>query len=159
MKACCVITMLLAVAGCGAAENRAGRTEVSDAQVLAQLTQRRADYGDALKSNDGEAVASFWTADAKLREPGMKLDGSAAVAKYASDFFVNGKVTGLDIRPEEVFVHGDVAYEFGSYDESGSTGGKAFAVQNHYVLKWQREPNGEWRMARFVAGPIAAPAQ
>ncbi|HEY0810579.1 MAG TPA: hypothetical protein VGD49_10480, partial [Longimicrobiales bacterium] len=99
--------MLVLAAGCGAAENPAMRAEVSEAQALAQLTQRRADYVDAVTGNDGNAVASFWTADASIREPGLRVDGERAISKRATDFFAKGKVNALEFRPEKVFVHGD----------------------------------------------------
>lgn len=151
--------MLVLAAGCGAAENPALRAEVSEAQALAQLTQRRADYVDAVTGNDGNAVASFWTTDASIREPGLSVDGERAIAKRATDFFAKGKVSALEFRPEKVFVHGDAAYEFGVFDESGTDGTTPFSVQNNYVLKWQRDQRGDWRLAMLVTGPRNAPAQ
>ena len=71
-----------------------------------------------------------------------------------------GRVLALDIRPDEMFVHGDAAYEIGEYDETVQMAGEEpMTLRNFYALRWERGADGVWRIDRFLGAPREAPAE
>lgn len=142
----CLVGSLM-LAACSSAMN-AG----SDNSVVRVLESRRSELQRIAIARDVEAFLSFWAPDVRVREPGLMLDGPQ-FAPYVRDFFSKGQVNALDIRPAKIYVHGDVAYEFGEYDESATVAGQTMSVKNNYALRWRRLANGTWVIDTFTAGP------
>ena len=137
----------LILAGCSSAMNAE-----SDRQVISVLDARRNELERIALARDAEKFISFWASDVRVREPGTVLDGPQ-FAPYVRNFFSRGQVTALDIRPAKIYVHGNVAYEFGEYDESASLDGQSISVKNNYAMRWRRLENGTWVIDHLVAGP------
>lgn len=149
------LTVTTILAGCVAAD-RAPATD--DAAVQQQLAERLAALRSALLAGDAEPFLAFWTSDARTLEPGVDRSGED-LRQYIRDFFATGKVLSLDIQPYERFVHGDVAYETGQYDETAQVQGqRPMVIKNYYFVRWEKGEDGQWRFDRFVAGPRDAPA-
>ncbi len=105
-------------------------------------------------AKDVEGWASFWTPDARMLEPGMDLSGDDVLA-FAKEFFESGgEVFSLDVESFEIFVHGDVAYQIGQYDEIFQAAGEdRMNVKNYFFARWEKQPDDVWKMSRFMAGP------
>lgn len=128
-------------------------------ELRAALVRRIAEYEQALLRGDPAEVKGFWTEDARVLLPGLDLQG-AAVAAFVDDFYGGGgAVTSVEFRTADRFVYGDAAYELGQYEETARAGsGDREEVRGNYFLRWERGEDGSWRIDRFVAGPVDAPA-
>jgi ketosteroid isomerase-like protein len=142
---------------CNPAPVPTAEAQVDDSAVRQELAQRMAAYRDALMQGDPAAVTSFWTTDSRILEQGMDVTGDGLQA-FVQQFYSTGKVNALDIRPLDVFVHGNAAYELGQYDEVVQIGAQVDTIQNNYFLRWEKQADGSWKIDRFVAGPRNAPA-
>lgn len=133
--------------------------EQTDAQVLAAITERLDAYGDIVASRDLEGWWSYWTPDARVMEPGMDLAGQDFY-NMGKDFFESGgEVFSAEWKTEELFVHGDIAYQIGEIHEAFQYPGQEPAeVHNHIFVRWERQADGVWKIGRFLASPIDAPA-
>jgi len=131
-----------------------------DANVEKAIADQWAGFRNALMNQDVGKWLSFWTPDARVMEPGMDVKGSALFDAGTEFFESGGKVYTFEMESFEIFVHGDVAYQIGQYDESFHLGtGEAVEVHNFVTVRWVKEGDGMWRMSRFVAGPRKAPEE
>ncbi len=144
----------LAFAGCTATESDPA---TDTAAVRQELTDRMAALEEALLAGDTEEVLGFWTSDAQALEPGLNLSGDQ-LHEFFRNFLSTDRVVSFDIEVYDQFVHGDVAYEVGEYDETVEVAGQQQTVRNHYFLRWERGIDGAWRIDRFLAGPREAPS-
>lgn len=137
----------------------ADRASVADdAAVQQQIADRLVAFRSAILAGDAEPFLAFWTTDARALEPGVDRSGED-FRTYVRDFFATGKVLSIDMQPFERFVHGDVAYEMGQYDETAQVQGQQpMTIKNYYFARWERGQDGQWRFDRLVAGPRDAPA-
>ncbi len=132
---------------------------VDEAAVRQELTDRMAAYGNLLVAGDLDAAMAYMTDDARLLEPGIDVSG-AAVGEYVRDFFSTGaSISMFEPRAYDYFVHGDVAYEIGEYDETLVVSGEPQTVENYYFIRWEKGADGQWRFDRIVIGPRAAPEE
>jgi ketosteroid isomerase-like protein len=108
---------------------------------------------------DYDSWLPYWTSDPWLLRAGMNLRGSDLHA-VAKDFFRSGvKDYSLHVDSFEIFVHGDVAYQIGQYDESYQMPGEERTEdRNYFFAKWKKE-DGTWKIDRIVAGAREAPAE
>lgn len=132
----------------------------AEAAVAEELAERLDAYEQALLNGQAAPVKSFWTEDARVLVPGTDLTGSELMS-FIDDFFAaGGVVRSVEFRTADIFVHGDAAYELGQYEETGQMGEQAPEhVSSNYFLRWERQPDGSWKIDRFVAGPTAAPEE
>lgn len=163
MRALAAVFVLLLVSACQAPPP-AEMTDAERAQIEAEAKQaivgRFAGFRDALLNGDAEGWVSFWTPDARLLEPGMDMTGDDLFDFIREFFGSGGEVFAFETESYEIFVHGDVAYQIGQYDESFQfPGTEAVEVHNHFFMKWDRQPDGEWKIDRFLAGPRDAPPE
>lgn len=127
--------------------------------VRAALEAQLQSYEQAALAGEVTGVLALWTDDALLLEPGLRLSGSD-LPRFYEELFAGGgaTVTAIDIRTSEVFVHGDVAYSIGDYDETVVLGADAepMAIHNHYFARWERGADGAWKVDRLVVGAVDA---
>jgi ketosteroid isomerase-like protein len=163
MRALAAVAVLFLVSACQAPPP-SEMTDAEKAQIEAEAQQAINDRWDAYEAMvtemDLDTWLSYWTADARLLEPGMNMSGSEIPA-FGEEFFGSGgQVFSLDLESHEIFVHGDVAYQIGQYDEAFQLPGEERAeVQNYFFARWEKQSDGTWRIDRFLAGPRDAPAE
>ncbi len=130
---------------------------VDEAAVRQELTDRMRAHADLVMAGDVDAAMAYMTDDARLLEPGIDLSG-AAIGEFLREFFsTGGSISMFEPEAYDYFVHGDVAYEIGEYDETYVVGGEQQTVENYYFIRWEKGADGEWRFDRIVTGPRAAP--
>ena len=154
----CLIALLGFCTACQEVRDDPGAGSEAEAEVAQQLAQRLRTYEQALMGGNAVQVKAFWTDDSRVLVPGTDLTGSE-LASFIEDFFAaGGSVQSVEFRTADVFVHGDVAYELGQYEEVGQFAGQEPEhVSSNYFLRWEKQPDGNWRIDRFVSGPTAAP--
>jgi hypothetical protein len=64
--------------------------------------------------------------------------------------------TDYNFETIDWFIHGDVAYTVGSYDETFQVEGQEVVARNYGFSRWEKV-DGVWMMDRLVAGPRDAP--
>jgi ketosteroid isomerase-like protein len=143
--------LVLLASACAAPE-----PAVDPAAVQAELAAAMADYGQSVLSGNIDAALDRLSADIHILEPGMNLK-----AQQAHDFFRNvlstAKVHSFETRTVDYFIHGDVAYETGEYDETVEMQGQTNQVKGYYFIRWEKGEDGKWRFDRIVASPREAP--
>lgn len=149
-----VLALAALVAGC-ASPAPEPVDEAAEREALAAAMQG---FGEAAVAGDMDAAAAFMTEDFELREPGMNLD-RAGWREMVDDVLASGGgIESFETRTEDYFLHGDVAYEVGEYDENVVMGGARQTIEGYYFVRWEKGADAVWRMDRLVAGPRAAPA-
>lgn len=128
--------------------------EAAEREALAAAMEG---FGEAVVAGDMDAAAAFMTEDFELREPGMNLDKAGWREMVNGVLASGGGVESFETRTEDHFLHGDVAYEVGEYDETVVMGGARQNIEGYYFVRWEKGGDGVWRMDRLVAGPRAAP--
>lgn len=133
--------------------------EVDEAAVRAALAARIDAYEQAAVEGDLVTMKALWTDDVRLLEPGMVLSGAEVSAFYDELFGGGARVETIDIRTDEAFVHGDVAYTIGDYEETVvmAPDAEPMSVHNHWFARWERGADGTWRIDRMVVGTVEAP--
>ena len=131
-----------------------------DADARQAIADQWAKFKTALLNQDVARWQSFWSPDLRMLQPGLDLCGPEYL-EFGRNFFESGgKVFAFDWRTIEVFVHGDVAYEVASYDESFQFSGQEVTTVNHHAfVRWEKQTDGEWRISRLLGGPRDAPAE
>jgi ketosteroid isomerase-like protein len=136
----------------GAACSQAGDAPVDPTVVEAELTAAMTGFTNAVKAGDSDGTFAFMTPDVRMVQPGMDLSGDElrdALRALAQTL----RVTRFEVRPDERFLHGDVAYELGDYEEVTEVNGARESVEGNYFLRWDKGADGQWRIDRLVAGP------
>jgi len=132
----------------------------SEAQVIQAITDRLNAYEEVAVNGDLDGMMSYWTPDIRYIETGIDLGGDEWFS-YLRDFVSSGsKTLSFSWEPIEFFVHGDVAYQIARYHESAQMpGAEPTEIHNTYFARWERGPDGVWKMSRVVSGPIDAPTE
>lgn len=141
---------------CSVAERRPAAE--SDTRAAVQAAMDR--YIGFLKAVSSDSVASMFTADGEMLQPGMaSLRGREAIRGFLAPFDGRTQVDTARTVTEALELHGPTAYLWGSYHqvahEAGSPPG---SFNGRFVAKWQLEPNGEWRIARLFMQPGPNPS-
>jgi len=141
------------------AETTEAETARIQAEVTQAITDRLSAYEGFITTSDFEGWWSYWTPDIRILEPGMDMTGNE-FHDFGKEFFeAGGSGVSADWESYEVFVHGDVAYQVGRVDETFQLPGADPTVNhNHFFARWEKQPDGMWKMSRFLAGPIDAPS-
>jgi uncharacterized protein (TIGR02246 family) len=117
-------------------------------------------HTDAWKRGDADAAAAMYTDDALLMFPSMEtVRGRAAIHAFVGSVFSTTRIDRLDVTTEELDVHGDTAYERGTYSEAYTVQGQgAKQERGRYILVWKRQLDGAWKIHRFLGNRISPPA-
>ena len=131
--------------------------ETDTAMVGQELTDQMAAFREAILSGEADRSIGFFTTDAHILEAGVNVAGDE-VGDFFREIFETSRILSFDIEAYDQFVHGDVAYEVGEYDETVEVEGEEETVQNYYFLRWEKGTDGAWRIDRVVTGPREAPS-
>lgn len=148
-----ILPALVLAAACASPAPEPVDAEAEEAALNAAMES----FGQAAVAGDMDAAAAFMTDDFELREPGMNLDKAGWREMVAGVQESGGGVEFFETRTEDYFLHGDVAYEVGEYDEAVVMDGARQVIEGYYFVRWEKGADGVWRMDRLVAGPRAAP--
>ncbi|MFW6078976.1 MAG: YybH family protein [Gemmatimonadota bacterium] len=134
-----------AVFGCGSVSSDGGT------EAVRAIERRGAEWVDAARREDADALAALYTEDAVLLPPGAEaLSGREAIRAMFADQFArfDGE---YDFRTEEIVVRDDLAYRWGGYRAAIEVpGGEAMRLDDSFIEIWRRGADGEWRIARDI---------
>ena len=117
-------------------------------------------WESAFNAGDGKGVAELYTEDAALFPPDAeRVDGRAAIAGFWQGA-IDAGLADADLETLEVVEAGDLAYEVGTVTLSAPTSdGDRAPVSGKYIVVWQHEGDGAWRLHRDIWNMNPAPAE
>ena len=131
-------------------------TEAEMAQMEAEAVQEIEamldTFGQAVLRGDAQAVSSFWTSDAVILEPGVRIEGSE-IPSFMEEVFGTYRYTSWDNTVLDLFVHGDVAYAISEYNEVAEAEGQESMIVNNYSFIRLEKVDGSWKVDRLLGGP------
>jgi uncharacterized protein (TIGR02246 family) len=101
---------------------------------------------------DAEGSASYLTNDALNMVPGREnhVNRAGVLAAY-KDFFANNTLENPKFTTLELDVAGTKAFEHGLFEQKViPKKGKPYNQKGRYYAVWQLEPDGVWRIHRFL---------
>ena len=142
----------LACAGAPASESDAAAESSAREAIRAQIARHAA----AWRANTIDSLAPLYTEGAVLQFPdGPDVRGRDAIMQTLGGIFTATPIQSLEIREDTLEVFGDVAYEWGTFDEVyGASGQPATRDEGRYVMRWERGADGQWRVSRFAGNNI-----
>jgi uncharacterized protein (TIGR02246 family) len=145
-----LLASLLAGAGC--TPHAVGGVEPAKARAEIAAAERH--YGEAVRQPVDSLVNCF-TQDGQMLQPGMAaLRGRDAIRAFLEPLKGMAMVESASLNPEAVEVHGNTAYDWGTYAQRAIIGDKpAQDFLGRYVIEWRREADGLWRIARILVQP------
>jgi uncharacterized protein (TIGR02246 family) len=149
-------------AGCGGdgapGAGAGGTPDASSGPDSAFFAEQWAAYAEALSAGDVEGVASRFAPDARLMEPGLStLGGRDRIRGAVGSALQQVEVPRTEFLPREVHVHGDRAYELGSFTEVVRPKGDSTGTTHHgrYAAFWRRL-DGSWKVSRLILNQLPA---
>jgi uncharacterized protein (TIGR02246 family) len=148
--------MALVAPGVSAQTKPAGGDEAAIAKV-------RTAYQTAAGTQDGAAIAKLYTPDGVEMPPnGPAVKGRAAIEAFHKAFGQQFMMHGMTITPGETKVHGDYAYDIGTYKQGlmPMKGGAVVDDQGKYVVLLKKDASGAWWVTHAIYNsdlPMPAP--
>ena len=148
-----------------ACAEKAGETPDTTAAAAAPATRAVVDaareaWMAAAARDDAAAVGAMYTDDAVfVSSEAPPAIGRAAIQEALAQVF---PISAIDhITSREVAVSGDIAYDYGEYQQTITPpGGAPQAVRGHYVVILRRQSDGSWKLAKHLdVSPPASSAQ
>jgi ketosteroid isomerase-like protein len=146
MNARLLLACLALTLGASSALRAQGTPQVTPADSIAIAEAARA-FSAAYVRGDPEAMTAAYTDDAVIFPDRVAaISSRQAIQKYWT-LPDNRRITQHQILPDELVIHGDVAYDHGRFTISGSTDGVPWGPSwGKYVVVWQRSAAGTWQM-------------
>lgn len=116
-------------------------------------------YRAALIKGDAAGVAALFTEDGALLEPGLPdIEGRGTLEKFFAAGFSRAKVTDATGDIEQLDVHGDRAYEIGTYSQTmANAKGMTGTSKGRYMAFWRKGADGRWRVRRLMVSRLPSP--
>lgn len=149
--AAAVAGISILTAACAAGTNPDVAASEAEEAARAAITTETQAFAQAFRDGDVAALMSRMTDDAVVTTVQGDLRGRSAVEAFYRDFFATGSVTSLQVTSEPLQIDGDLAIEAGNYEETiVMAGAEPMDVSGSYLMVWQRQPDGAWRIQRFI---------
>jgi uncharacterized protein (TIGR02246 family) len=115
----------------------------------AEIAPVHAQFGAAWNGKDPQAVAAFFAEDAVVtNEEGQTLNGREDIQQSWLDSAVP-TMSQLEATPESFEMMGDRITETGRYSFLSTTAEETGTLSGRYEQVWQRQPDGEWKIAAW----------
>ena len=129
--------------------------EGSSEDIEAILVQSR-QLSEAYMAGDIDALVAVYTEDG-IAAPGGRDFVRGHEALYDLWALPQGRVVTHHLAtPVEIRVDGDHAYDWGYYEGSVQQEGEANDFRGKYLIVWQREVDGTWRIAHDMWNSLPA---
>lgn len=144
---CGLFMAVIAPAGCAATDM---------AQLRASLLETDRQWAEAVRGDDADRIASFWTDDAVIyvanRPP---VAGKEALRAFvAKNRSIPGFSLSWDVSDVAIAESGDLAYTLGPYELTApSPEGGLTTLRGNHICVWRRE-NERWRCSIEVHAPL-----
>jgi ketosteroid isomerase-like protein len=152
MRSTAAAWMCIVLAGCFAAPP-ATSAIAEEASTREEINETFSAFKTAVITGDIPGVLTQVTDDFRLTEPGILATGIDEFETTLTSIFETYDITAFESIRRDLFIHGDVAYDFGDFDETFVVGGDTTMFMGYYAIRWERGAEGVWKMDRLVAGP------
>ena len=146
MKKLMTLVFVLLAAGC----MQAPQTDLEGLKAMQDVWQ------SAFDAEDSAALAAIYAEDGALMPPNSNtVIGRTDIEAFWADFQASG--IGVEGKDTEVYAHGDVGYEVGTYTVTDAGG--ATIDEGKYVEIW-RQVDCKWQIYRGIWNsnlPLTAP--
>jgi uncharacterized protein (TIGR02246 family) len=130
----------------------------NDDQAKADIDKIRAGWRDAADRKDSAAIAAYYSDDAVMAVSEAPVaSGKAAIEATLGRMVNMTKVNSIDSK--ELVVHGDNAYDYGTYSQTATMPNGKKADQNgYYIVTLHKGSDGAWKITHHlgVQPPAAA---
>jgi uncharacterized protein (TIGR02246 family) len=163
-----VLPLVLAAA-CGTAPTESSRATADAAALLTAapaadpagirqvIDRNNARLIETFVAGDAAAAAELFADDAVLMLPGVpQIHGKAAIEQALAGFFGAVRYRSIVANVQEVQFFGDYALEMGTTVMTYDVGGQTVTDNGKYLVAWQRQPGGEWKIHRDVSNSSGA---
>jgi uncharacterized protein (TIGR02246 family) len=161
MRLVAIVAALGLMAAGGSAQQKAGGGDE------AAIVKIRTAYQTAAGAQDGAAIAKLYAPDGEELPPNAPAaKGRAAIEAFHKAFGQQFMMHGMTITSGELKVHGDFAYDIGTYKQTLMVmkGGGMIDDHGKYVVLLTKDGSGNWWISHSiynsdVPAPAAAPAK
>lgn len=128
----------------------------SDAEARDAVRRESARMVAVWPSENLDSIMPRFADDAVLMMPEMPdARGQAAIRESLKSGFGTFNIQSLETEVDTIEVFNDVAYEWGRYRERYTETGKSpTQAEGRYVMRWQRQGDGSWRVTRFSGNTV-----
>lgn len=151
----CIALLLLSACLIGCTQQAPTETITVDKEgVAAAIANIWADYLVAWKNGDAETCVSYLTPEGYINMPSYaQTTDFLETSEMFISVFQNNIIDRADYEQLEVFVHEDMAYEFGLLDQQwiDRSSGDTTAFKNRFVSVWKKMEDDSWKLYRWMA--------
>ncbi len=128
----------------------------SDAEAREAIRRQAEQLVAIWPSENLDSIMPRFADDAVLLFPDMPdARGRDAVREALKQGFDAVEIESLETEIDTMEVFDDVAYEWGRYTERMAERGKPMiTIQGRYLMRWQRQGDGSWKVTRFTGNHI-----
>jgi uncharacterized protein (TIGR02246 family) len=154
MKRLCLFTLtffLLALTSCKNETNSVDKAQHEEA-VRKAINQHWSQYIEKWEQGDATAMAAMSTEDG-INMPSLNETqrGRAEIEAFYASFLAPNKFKIVSQITEEVFVHDNMAYEFGTIEFIiQSQNSPMEPVKGRYISVFKQQPDGTWKVHRWL---------
>ena len=126
---------------------------VSDAEVAEEIAQLWKDYIELANKGDVESLRSFFD-DEHINMPSYEFTqyGGAETYEMIADFLKNNSNEISDYQQIEVFVHGDMAYEFATIEQiTIQPDQDIIPYDQRCISVFKKQEDGSWKFYLWMA--------
>ena len=136
----------------------AGAVAEAQQSVRKTIEANTKQFIEAINRGDAAAVASMYTADARVLPPNTEItEGRANIQAFWQGAIRSGMKI-LSLEATHVETHGNSAIEIGRYNMTlPGAGGTTTTDKGKYVVVWKRE-RGAWKLAVDIFNTSMPPA-
>jgi ketosteroid isomerase-like protein len=118
----------------------------------AEITQRLQQHAVALGRGDVDLALQLYAPEAIVRPANMDpVRGLEALREFFTRWFAAMTVKDGAYATDEFDVHGDTAYQIGTYRGiSQPHGQQGIPDRGSFMIVWQRQPDGSWKYHRGI---------
>ena len=122
------------------------------AEVQREIARRLENHAAALSRGDVEAALELYAPDAIVRPANMEpVRGHGSLRDFFTRWFAAMTLRDGVYATEELDVHGDTAYQLGTYRAVMEAHGQPGAPdRGSFTIVWKRQPDGSWRYHRGI---------
>jgi uncharacterized protein (TIGR02246 family) len=130
----------------------------ADAAARAAIASTMQRYMVHARAVSADSVASFFTDNGTLFEPGIFPIVTRDSIRAFMASFPGVRVDSATAVPDTIEVFGDAALLWGSYFEKLAFPGQPLSEQHgKFVIEWSRQPDGRWLIHRYYRVPLPSP--
>lgn len=155
------LILSLLLIGCSHSAANTSAESQSVAEIREEITRRLERHAQALSRGDVEAALQLYASDAIVRPANMDpVGGEAGLREFFTRWFAAMAIKEVAYTTEELRVHGDMAYQIGTYRGTLEMPGQRSVVdRGSFMIVWQHQPGGSWKYKRGIFNSSLPAAQ